>query len=113
MSKIKAVGCCFVSEIVSYRYPLTLTVELNIRMLKWFFLSINRPQNQNAPFFVEKISKHIEKLGRYENVLIFGDFNMKPGEKTCLDYWKSATFATKSKALHVLSLGRDDALTNC
>ena len=55
--------------------------ELNIRKQKWLLLPIYRPPNQNMSFFVEQISKLIDKLGRYDNVLVLGDFNMEPNDK--------------------------------
>ena len=56
--------------------------ELNIRKQKWLLLPIYRPPNQNMSFFVEQISKLIDKLGRYDNVLVLGDFNMEPNDKS-------------------------------
>ena len=55
--------------------------ELNIRKQKWLLLPIYRPPNQNMSFFVEQIFKLIDKLGRYDNVLVLGDFNMEPNDK--------------------------------
>ena len=55
--------------------------ELNIRKQKWLLLPIYRPPNQNMSFFVEQIFKLIDKFGRYNNVLVLGDFNMEPNDK--------------------------------
>ena len=55
--------------------------ELNTRKQKWLLLPVYRPPNQNKAFFVEQISKLIDKFGRYDNVLALGDLNMEHNDK--------------------------------
>ena len=55
-------------------------IEINVRKQKWLMLPIYRPP-QNSGYFVEEISKLIDKCSRYENVIVFGDFNLEPGGK--------------------------------
>ena len=55
-------------------------IEINVRKQKWLILPINRPPQQNSEYFVEEISKLIDKCSRYDHVMVLGDFNLEPDD---------------------------------
>ena len=55
-------------------------IEINVRKQKWLILPIYRPPLQNSEYFVEEISKLIDKCSRYDNVVVLGDFNLEPDD---------------------------------
>ena len=55
-------------------------IEINTRKQKWLILPIYRPPQQNSQYFVEEISKLIDKYSRYDNLMVLGDFNLVPGD---------------------------------
>ena len=57
-----------------------MPVEINARKQKWLVLPIYRPPQQNSEYFVEEISKLIDKCSRYDNVMALGDFNLEPDD---------------------------------
>ena len=87
--------------------------ELNTRKQKWLLLPVYRPPNQNIYFFVEQISKLIDKFGRYENVLVLGDLYMEPNNKNLSPLLEEHNCTISSKDQHVSRLTRDGALTYC
>ena len=53
-------------------------VEINIRKQKWLLLPVYRNPSQNQTYFVDNISRIIDRYSASrENLLILGDFNME------------------------------------
>ena len=52
--------------------------DINVRKQKWLLLPIYRPPHQNQAYFTEQLSQLLDRLSGFENVLVFGDFNMEP-----------------------------------
>ena len=47
---------------------------------KWLVLAIYKPPQQNSRYFVEQMSKWFDQYSRYDNVVVFGDFNLEPDD---------------------------------
>ena len=57
-------------------------IEINIRKQKWLLLPLYRNPLQNQTYFVDNISRIIDRYSAArENVLILGDFNMEANDK--------------------------------
>ena len=54
--------------------------EINFRKQKWLMLAIYKPPKQNSRYFVEQISKLLDKHSRYEKVMVLGGFNLEPND---------------------------------
>ena len=67
--------CLLATQIkVDYMSPdmQVIPSELNTRRQKWLLLPVYRPPTQKIHFFVEEISKLVDRFGRYENILVLG-----------------------------------------
>ena len=57
-------------------------LEINILLRKWLIVGLYNPPSQNNSLFLENMSKNLSKyLDSYENITLFGHFNMTPEEK--------------------------------
>ena len=55
-------------------------IEINVRKQKWLILPIYRPPQQTSEYFVDEISKLIDKCSSYDRVMVLGDFNLEPDD---------------------------------
>ena len=55
-----------------------IPIEINLRKSKWLILSIYRPDWVGEIHCIECINSIIDYYEKYDNVMVLGDFNMKP-----------------------------------
>ena len=55
-----------------------ICTEVNLRKQKWLIISIYHPPNQDDHYFLEELSKLVDKYSNnYDNFVIMGDFNLE------------------------------------
>ena len=61
----------------------TIFLEISLRLRKWLIVGACKPPDQSNSAFLESLSKSLSiYLDTYENVILLGDFNMTPEDKS-------------------------------
>ena len=67
-----------------------LFVELNLRNKKWLLFGGYNPHKTLASVFFEKIIKNLDQfISQYDNIILLGDFNIEPQDKTLIGFCDS------------------------
>ena len=62
-------------------------IELNIRRKYWLLMGGYNPKKESISYFLDRISKVMDKyMGKYENMILLGDFNASVTESTINDF---------------------------
>ena len=91
--------------------------DLNVRKKKWLILAIYKPPKQNSQYYIEEISRLIDRYSKFDYVLILGDFNLEPDDKDVSSFIQEHNLykLIKSKKCFKSLNGQciDLLLTNC
>ena len=65
----------------------SIAIEINLRKRKWLILGLYKPPQHYKNIFLENLSNQLnDTLRHYENVLLLGDFNLTPVNKSMVDF---------------------------
>ena len=65
----------------------SIFIEIRVRKTKWLLVGGYNPKKASIAYFLDSISKQIDKLlGNYDRLIILGDFNSAMSEKPMTDF---------------------------
>ena len=72
--------------------------ELNLRKEKWLFVTIYKPPLQSNSYFLDTLNDLLDFYsGRYDNKVVFGDFNLEPTNPVMINFMDSQNFTNLIK----------------